>query len=106
MQNLFAKQSLRIAAGTIVSGVSDRDQIVRVECGKVWITIEGSRQDYWLRAGQSVTVVPGRLVVIEADVLDSRVSLPAMRAHPFRLSAANVRTLAYGLLHPRSAQVS
>lgn len=106
MQNLFTKQSLNIAAGNVVSGVPDREQTVRVECGKVWITIEGSRQDYWLRAGQSVTVVPGRLVVIESDALDSRVSLPAMRAHPFRLTAANLRSLGYSLFHPRSARVS
>lgn len=76
MTNLFANHALNIAAGQAVSGIADREQTLRVECGKVWITIEGSSRDYWLTAGQSVTLAPGRLVVVEADRTASRVTLP------------------------------
>ncbi|HTN65251.1 MAG TPA: DUF2917 domain-containing protein [Burkholderiaceae bacterium] len=77
MGNLFATHSLKIAANHAVSGIAKHGQTLRVICGQVWITIEGSVEDYWLSSGESLELTPGRLVVIEADRLDSRVSVPA-----------------------------
>jgi len=77
MRNLFANHSLKIAANHAISGVAEHRQTLRVICGQVWITIEGSVEDYWLSTGESLELTPGRLVVIEADRLDSHVSVPA-----------------------------
>lgn len=77
MRNLFATHSLKIAANHAISGIARHGQTLRVICGQVWITMEGSVEDYWLSTGESLELTPGRLVVIEADHLESRVSVPA-----------------------------
>ena len=82
MRNLLASRSNIIAAGQAISGVADREQTLHVTCGRVWITIEGDSQDYWLCAGESLQIAPSRLVVIEADRVDSRVDLPALAKKP------------------------
>ena len=76
MTNLFASHSSNIAPGPVVSGVADREQTLRVICGRVWITIEGSSRDYWFPAGGPLQIAPARLVVIEALGRASRVDVP------------------------------
>jgi hypothetical protein len=94
MRKLFTKSSLVIAAGATVSGISNQIETLQVTAGKVWITVEGSNEDYWLQAGESVSVAAGRLIVIEADKLDSRVSLPcAQEGHRSFDFFAPLRTL-------------
>jgi len=78
MRKLFTKSSLHIAAGATVSGMSTETETLQVSAGRVWITVEGDLDDYWLQAGESITVDAGRLIVIEADKVDSRVSLPLL----------------------------
>lgn len=48
---------------------------MRITSGRVWITVEGSALDYWLHAGDTFAVMPGRLIVIEADRIASRVDM-------------------------------
>ncbi len=96
MTNLFATDSSKIAAGRVVSGIADREQTLRVACGRVWITIEGSTRDYWLSAGASLQIAPGRLVVIEADGIDSRIQVPSpIKEHGalFPLNGTGLRDL-------------
>ena len=81
MINLFAKPTLNIGAGRAVSGRVSTKQILQVVYGKVWITIEGLPEDHWLSAGESVQLVPGRLLVIEAADEDSRVRIPKSARH-------------------------
>jgi hypothetical protein len=76
MRKLFTKSSLCISAGSTVSGISNKPETFHVTLGKVWVTVEGSPDDHWLQTGESITVDAGRLVVIEADKIDSRVNLP------------------------------
>jgi hypothetical protein len=76
MRKLFTKSSLCIGAGSTVSGISNNPETFYVTLGKVWVTVEGSPDDYWLQAGESITVEANRLVVIEADKLNSCVNLP------------------------------
>ena len=76
MTNLFASHSSIIAPGRVVSGVADCEQTLRVVCGRVWITIEGSSRDYWFSAGDSLQIAPARLVVIEALDRASRIEVP------------------------------
>jgi hypothetical protein len=79
MRKLFTKSSLCIAAGCTASGIFDRAETLQVGSGHVWITVEGAPDDHWLKAGESLTVPAGRLIVIEAHKLDSRIDLPGKR---------------------------
>lgn len=81
MINLFAKPTLNIGAGRAVSGRVSSQQILHVVYGKVWITIQGMPEDHWLSAGESLQLVPGRLLVIEAADEDSRVRIPTSAQH-------------------------
>lgn len=67
MQTLFDKELLTIQAGQVVSGIAPCNRILRVTRGRVWLTVEGLPEDYWLDAGQTFRLYPGPLVVIEAD---------------------------------------
>ena len=100
MTNLFANHSSMIAPGSVVSGVADREQTLRIICGHVWITIEGSARDYWLSAGDSLQIAPGRLVVIEATRMNSRVDVPypTNRQGRFHFHGAGMRALAQRLI--------
>jgi hypothetical protein len=70
MRELFTKQRFAIPSGHAVSGVARQEQTLRVLCGRVWITVEGVSHDYWLSAGNTYQVMPGRLTVVEADKPD------------------------------------
>lgn len=63
----FTNPSFTIAAGSTVSGQSEQAQTFTVTSGRVWLTIAGEDEDFWLSAGDSVTVPAHRLIVIEAD---------------------------------------
>lgn len=41
--------------------------ILKAGQGRVWVTQEGRPEDFWLEAGQSVVLLPGSLVVVEAQ---------------------------------------
>jgi hypothetical protein len=75
MRILFTNSTLNIKDGVTVSGVSNRRETLNVLQGRVWVTIEGSPDDYWLAAGDSFVVEPGKLVVIEAYRGDGQVLL-------------------------------
>lgn len=67
MRGLFTNRTLTIPSGQAVSGTADRAQTLRIQRGRVWVTVEGINHDYFLYAGDTFTAVPGRLTVIEAD---------------------------------------
>ncbi len=100
MRNLFASHSSSIRPGSVVSGVADREQTLRIVCGEVWATIEGSSRDYWLSAGDSLQIAPGRLVVIESTRMHSRVDVPypTNRQGRFHVQGAWMRALAPHLI--------
>ncbi|MET3133518.1 hypothetical protein AAKU55_003808 [Oxalobacteraceae bacterium GrIS 1.11] len=79
MRNLFANRCFNLDAGQAVSGIARESRTVRVVSGRVWLTVEGQQDDFWLSAGDSVAVAPGRLVVIEADRTASRIDLAPAR---------------------------
>lgn len=81
MRGLFTNGSLTICAGQAASGIARKPQMLRVVSGRVWLTVEGVPHDYWLDAGDTFEVMPGRLVVIEADTRDSRLAIPAPTAN-------------------------
>jgi hypothetical protein len=75
MRDLFTNKSLTIPSGHTVSGIAKNAHTVHVKSGRVWITVEGVLHDYWLFAGDSFTLTPGALTVIEADGATSKVEL-------------------------------
>ncbi|MBB5390854.1 MULTISPECIES: DUF2917 domain-containing protein [unclassified Herbaspirillum] len=44
---------------------------LEVSHGRVWVTQEGRADDFWLESGHSMVLLPGALVVIEADHMSS-----------------------------------
>lgn len=56
--------------------------VMRLQHGRVWVTQEGRAEDYWLEPGASMVLLPGALVVIEAD------HLSALRIEPVALQTA------------------
>ena len=84
MRKLFTNETLDIPAGQAVSGIASRPQALRVLRGRVWLTVEGIDQDYFLRTGDTFTAIPGCLIVLEADH-DASVELPRpARQHVLR----------------------
>ena len=71
MRSLFTNRQFDIEPGQTLSGVAQRAQTLRVKQGKVWLTVEGIKHDYWLSAGDSFTAIPGRLIVVQADTASS-----------------------------------
>lgn len=75
MRKLFKQSSLCITAGSVVSGIVDQAATLQIASGFVWITVEGSSEDYCLKTGESLSVVAGRLILIEAIKTNSIVNL-------------------------------
>jgi uncharacterized protein (UPF0548 family) len=85
----LTNQLFTIPAGQAFSAIAKRPQTLRIDDGKVWITVEGSLDDHWLSSGERLTLEPGRMVVIEADQADSRIAIQAETGSKFgaRLAA-------------------
>jgi len=70
MRKLFTKevkQSLAIENGQVLSIQTKVAKTLQITCGRVWITVSGQSDDYWLGAGQYLNVAAGSHVVLEAD---------------------------------------
>ncbi|HTD03831.1 DUF2917 domain-containing protein [Undibacterium sp.] len=75
MKKINAKDTLTLSAGELVSVVADIALTLSIDCGRVWVTLEGDEFDYWLLAGDTMVLHPLRHVVIEADREFSRMDL-------------------------------
>lgn len=73
MKNIVANDSLVLLPGQVISVTSDTAQLMRIDCGRVWVTIEGDAIDHWLSGGDSLLLASARHVVIEADKVFSRI---------------------------------
>lgn len=65
---LKERASLNLDYGQIVTIIPEGEQptIITCDAGMLWITIAGKNDDLLLRAGSSISLVPGRLTVIQA----------------------------------------
>lgn len=78
MKNIVANDSLVFQPGQLLSVSADAALTMSIDCGCVWVTVEGDATDYWLFRGDSLVLAPARHVVIEADKVFSRIDfLPA-----------------------------
>lgn len=87
MRSLFTRKSLILQPGQVVSGIAGRSRALHVRQGRVWLTVEGVSHDYWLSAGDMFTALPGRLTVIEADGVESRIEVACAVHWPGRVLA-------------------
>lgn len=79
MRTPLTTSLLTLASGQAASDTARQARTVRVLYGRVWITIEGNAQDYWLFPGGAITIPAGRRMVIEADAGDCRVEIAPLR---------------------------
>ncbi|MBC3871683.1 DUF2917 domain-containing protein [Undibacterium oligocarboniphilum] len=79
MTNNFTNQSLSLQAGETVSGISEQARQIRLSRGRVWLTIAGVDADFWLHAGETMTIPAHRLIVLEADQQDSQLEFCSVR---------------------------
>lgn len=73
MKSIEVCDSLVFQPGQLLSVSADAALTMRIDCGCVWVTVEGDVTDYWLFRGDSLVLAPARHVVIEADKVFSRV---------------------------------
>lgn len=89
MRHIDANDSLALQPGQLISVSGAAAHWMHIECGRVWVTIEGDINDYWLSGGDRVLLAVARHVVIEADKAFSQVCfLPALQAQPSGTEAA------------------
>ena len=82
MQDISPEESMSIAPRQLVSLLLAQSRTIRVVCGRVWLTIEADVNDYWLSAGDTLVLAPGRHIVIEADPAVSCIDVPAPSLMP------------------------
>ncbi|MFL9877091.1 DUF2917 domain-containing protein [Herbaspirillum rhizosphaerae] len=81
MQNIFTRRQIRLQAGDVTSLQVTRPICLKVGSGRVWITIEGGRTDYWLSGGQILDIPGQGLVVIESVNTASKLQIGLCRRH-------------------------
>ncbi|MEO6354927.1 MAG: DUF2917 domain-containing protein [Burkholderiaceae bacterium] len=80
MKNIVAHDSLVLQSGQLISVSADAALTMQIDCGRVWVTMDGDKEDYWLFDGATLVLIAGRHVVIEADKLFSRIDfLPSLQ---------------------------
>ena len=72
---LFTSRIAALLPGQLTAGIAKRTEILHFRSGRAWLTVEGIPQDFWLEAGDSFIVPPGRKIVIEADKSECRVEV-------------------------------
>ncbi|SDX80788.1 Protein of unknown function [Collimonas sp. OK242] len=66
MRKLLANESLSIGTGQAMSVTAPVAQTLQIMQGRVWVTVAGQGDDYWLSAGQFLSVAADSHIVIEA----------------------------------------
>ncbi len=66
MKTLFTREFHTLAAGQLLSGTTRESRKLHVVHGKVWLTVEGELDDYWLGTDESLLLPAGRHIVLEA----------------------------------------
>lgn len=82
MTSLFTSASFELEPGQVLSGTARAERSLHICSGRAWVTIAGSSRDFWLAAGDRLSVPPGRLVVVEADEAGCAGRLPAPSGGP------------------------
>lgn len=97
MRKVFTDSPIVVNAGSAWSGIASRPETLQIVSGSAWVTVEGERSDYWLSSGDTLDIVPQRLVVIEPDHGDSRVATVATAPHGIGGRLADLASSAWNL---------
>jgi hypothetical protein len=100
MRKLLANESLAIGAGQALSVIAPVAQTLQITQGRVWVTVSGQGDDYWLSAGQFLHVAADSLIVIEAHKGNSVVQVQQLSG---RLPAVSARAGFSKTLAPNGA---
>jgi hypothetical protein len=86
MRKTFMTSQFLLTPGLASAGRLTCAHTIKVSTGLVWITVEGKREDFWLRGGESLTIGPCRLMVMEAHGGPATISLAVAPTHnrPFQ----------------------
>jgi hypothetical protein len=79
MTTLFARESLFLGCGQTSSGTAAKATVIRISKGQVWLTVAGELTDYWLNAGENMTIPAHCLIVIEAANGDAQIDIAPNR---------------------------
>ncbi len=66
MKSLFSNESHLLQSGQLIAGTARKAQTLRVLHGRVWVTISGVKDDFWLEKGATLNLPAAALVVVEA----------------------------------------
>jgi hypothetical protein len=77
MQTCSAREALVLPVGQITSFILSEPMQVQIESGRVWLTISGMAEDFWLADGEVLALPAHRRVVIEAYKAASQITLCA-----------------------------
>ena len=66
MKSLFTNESHLLQSGQLIAGTARQAQTLRVLHGRVWVTISGMTEDFWLEKGATLNLPAAALVVVEA----------------------------------------
>ncbi|NMM36170.1 MAG: DUF2917 domain-containing protein [Glaciimonas sp.] len=100
MKNIVAHDFLVLQPRQLISVSADVALTMQIDNGCVWVTIEGDNEDYWLFGGDTLALIAGRHVVIEADKVFSRIDfLPSLQladrqCMPIPVASSDVEALA------------
>jgi hypothetical protein len=97
MRKVFTDSPIVVNAGSAWSGIASRPETLQIVSGSAWVTVEGERSDYWLSSGDTLTIAPQRLVVVEADHGDSRIATVAPARRHIGGRVADLATSAWNL---------
>ena len=94
MKNIVANDSLVLQPGQLISVSADAALTMCIDCGRVWVTIEGDAIDHWLFGGDSLLLASARHVVIEADKVFSRIDFLPVDRHSMQVAPPEPDTAA------------
>ena len=67
MVKINLNKVMTLKPGQLISIAVDTRFMLRIDCGLVWLTIEGDEFDYWLATGDTLLLPAGRHIVLEAE---------------------------------------
>jgi len=83
MQNIFINRSLHLRTGEVATLQVNGAVRLQVGNGRVWITMEGAPDDYWLSAGEQIEIAGRGMLVVEGADASSQVQLSLPQQHWF-----------------------
>ncbi|MFL9925775.1 DUF2917 domain-containing protein [Herbaspirillum lusitanum] len=66
LNQTFSSEATGLEAAGLRAGQVDQVSLLKLSSGRVWVTQQGRAEDFWLDGGDTLVLLPGSLIVIEA----------------------------------------